>query len=111
MVQADLGGSVVERQVVVKVVGRIRLGPLEEIEGGEEDGGDGTGGDGEVAPVLSSAHPRRMVVRVRLPVVAVTGFEPRTIELTEGSKVLVRPIVPEDEPLLHEAVAAMSERT
>ena len=52
-----------------------------------------------------------MVVRVRLPVVAVTGFEPRTIELTDGSKVLVRPIVPEDEPLLHEAVAAMSERT
>jgi ribosomal protein S18 acetylase RimI-like enzyme len=43
--------------------------------------------------------------------VAVTGFEPRTIELTDGTKVHVRPIVPEDEPLLHEAVAAMSERT
>ena len=42
---------------------------------------------------------------------AVTGFEPRTLELTDGTKVLVRPIVPEDEPLLHEAVAAMSERT
>jgi RimJ/RimL family protein N-acetyltransferase len=40
-----------------------------------------------------------------------TGFESRTLELTDGSKVLVRPIVPEDEPLLHEAVAAMSERT
>jgi GNAT superfamily N-acetyltransferase len=46
-----------------------------------------------------------------LPVVAVAGFEPRTLELTDGTKVLVRPIVPEDEPLLHEAVAAMSERT
>jgi ribosomal protein S18 acetylase RimI-like enzyme len=33
------------------------------------------------------------------------------LELTDGTKVLVRPIVPEDEPLLHEAVAAMSERT
>ena len=33
------------------------------------------------------------------------------MELTDGTKVLVRPIVPEDEPLLHEAVAAMSERT
>jgi ribosomal protein S18 acetylase RimI-like enzyme len=43
--------------------------------------------------------------------VAATGFEPRTLELTDGTKVLVRPIVPEDEPLLHEAVAAMSERT
>jgi ribosomal protein S18 acetylase RimI-like enzyme len=43
--------------------------------------------------------------------VAVTGFEARTLELTDGTKVLVRPIVPEDEPLLHEAVAAMSERT
>ena len=43
--------------------------------------------------------------------VAGTGFEPRTLELTDGTKVLVRPIVPEDEPLLHEAVAAMSERT
>ena len=43
--------------------------------------------------------------------VAGTGFQPRTLELTDGTKVLVRPIVPEDEPLLHEAVAAMSERT
>lgn len=33
------------------------------------------------------------------------------MELTDGTKVLVRPIVPGDEPLLHEAVAAMSERT
>ena len=38
-------------------------------------------------------------------------FEPRTIELREGTKVRLRPIVPEDEPLLHEAVAAMSERS
>jgi ribosomal protein S18 acetylase RimI-like enzyme len=43
--------------------------------------------------------------------VAGTGFQPRTLELTDGTKVLVRSIVPEDEPLLHEAVAAMSERT
>jgi len=43
--------------------------------------------------------------------VAVTGFEPTILELRDGSKVHVRPIVPEDEPLLHEAVAAMSERT
>ncbi len=40
-----------------------------------------------------------------------TGFESRAIELTDGSRVQVRPIVPDDEPLLHEAVAAMSERT
>ena len=39
------------------------------------------------------------------------GFEPRVLELTDGTKVHVRPIIPEDEPLLHEAVAAMSERT
>src|SRR5258708_17707036 len=39
------------------------------------------------------------------------GFEPRILELTDGTKVHVRPIVPEDEPLLHGAVAAMSERT
>ena len=39
---------------------------------------------------------------------ASAGFEPRTLELTDGTKVHVRPIVPEDEPLLHEAVAAMS---
>ena len=43
--------------------------------------------------------------------VAGTGFQPRSLELTDGTKVLVRPIVPEDEPLLHKAVAAMSERT
>jgi len=40
-----------------------------------------------------------------------TGFEPRVLELNDGTKVHVRPIVPEDEPRLHEAVAAMSERT
>ena len=42
---------------------------------------------------------------------AIAGFEPRTLELNDGTKVHVRPILPEDEPLLHEAVAAMSERT
>jgi ribosomal protein S18 acetylase RimI-like enzyme len=39
------------------------------------------------------------------------GFEPRILELTDGTKIHIRPIVPEDEPLLIEAVAAMSERT
>jgi RimJ/RimL family protein N-acetyltransferase len=39
------------------------------------------------------------------------NFEPRVLELTDGTKVHVRQISPEDEPLLHEAVAAMSERT
>ena len=38
-------------------------------------------------------------------------FAPRTLELQDGTKVHVRPIVPKDEPLLHEAVASMSERT
>lgn len=45
-----------------------------------------------------------------MPVVS-AGFEPKTIELRGGAKLLLRPIAPEDEPLLHEAVAAMSERT
>jgi RimJ/RimL family protein N-acetyltransferase len=39
------------------------------------------------------------------------SFEPRVLELTDGTRVHVRPIAPEDEPLLHEAVAAMSDRT
>jgi ribosomal protein S18 acetylase RimI-like enzyme len=39
------------------------------------------------------------------------GFEPRVLELSDGSKVHVRPIVPEDEPLLIDAVDAMSERS
>jgi GNAT superfamily N-acetyltransferase len=38
-------------------------------------------------------------------------FEPHVVEVRDGTKVHLRPIVPEDEPLLHEAVAAMSERT
>ncbi len=42
---------------------------------------------------------------------AATGFEPRVIELRDRTNVHVRPIVADDEPLLHEAVAAMSERT
>jgi GNAT superfamily N-acetyltransferase len=40
-----------------------------------------------------------------------TGFDGRIIELRDGTKLHLRPIAPEDEPLLHEAVAAMSERT
>ena len=40
-----------------------------------------------------------------------TNFEPMVLDLTDGTKVHVRRIAPEDEPLLHEAVAAMSERT
>lgn len=40
-----------------------------------------------------------------------TGFDPRTLQLQDGTKVHIRPIVAEDEPLLHEAVAAMSERS
>ncbi len=43
--------------------------------------------------------------------VPTTAFEARTIELRDGTKLRLRPIVPEDELLLHEAVAAMSERT
>ncbi|HKW59178.1 MAG TPA: GNAT family N-acetyltransferase [Candidatus Dormibacteraeota bacterium] len=39
------------------------------------------------------------------------GFEPRAVELRDRTKVHLRPIAAEDEPLLHEAVAAMSERT
>ncbi len=39
------------------------------------------------------------------------GFEPRVLELSDGTKVHVRPIVPEDEQLLIDAVAAMSERS
>jgi len=44
-------------------------------------------------------------------VVTSTSFEAHVVELRDGTRVNVRPIVPEDEPLLHEAVAAMSERT
>ena len=38
-------------------------------------------------------------------------FEVRQIELSDGTKVHLRAIEPSDEPLLHEAVAAMSERS
>ena len=45
-----------------------------------------------------------------MPVIS-AGFEPKVVELRDRTRVHLRPIVPEDEPLLHEAVAAMSERT
>jgi GNAT superfamily N-acetyltransferase len=38
-------------------------------------------------------------------------FKPQTLELRDGTQLNLRPIVPEDEPLLHEAVGSMSERT
>jgi RimJ/RimL family protein N-acetyltransferase len=43
--------------------------------------------------------------------VGTPNFEPRFLDLEDGTKVQVRPIAPEDEPLLHDAVAAMSERS
>jgi len=43
--------------------------------------------------------------------VATLQFEPRALDLEDGTKVHIRPIAPEDEPLLHEAVGAMSERS
>ena len=43
--------------------------------------------------------------------VSTTAYQARTIEVRDGTRVHLRSIVPEDEPLLHEAVAAMSERT
>jgi len=43
--------------------------------------------------------------------VATLQFEPRALDLADGTKVHIRPIAPEDEPLLHEAVGAMSERS
>src|SRR5260370_31675471 len=39
------------------------------------------------------------------------GFEPRVLELSDATRVHVRPILPEDEQLLIDAVAAMSERS
>ena len=42
---------------------------------------------------------------------AIAGFTPQTLELNDGTKLQVRQIEASDEPLLHEAVAAMSERT
>lgn len=42
---------------------------------------------------------------------AVAGFAPRSLELKDGTKVHIRPIEATDEPLLHEAVAEMSERS
>src|SRR5467141_2096194 len=60
-------------------------------------------------PVIDRDRSRRFPYLDGL--MASPGFEPRILELTDGTKVHVRPIVPEDEPLLIEAVAAMSERT
>ncbi|TMD31176.1 MAG: GNAT family N-acetyltransferase [Chloroflexi bacterium] len=62
-----------------------------------------------LVPFMQSDPSRRFPYLVRN--MAQVGFEPRVLELTDGTRVHVRPIVPEDEPLLIEAVAAMSERT
>lgn len=42
---------------------------------------------------------------------AIVGFAAHPLELKDGTKLLVRRIEASDEPLLHEAVAAMSERS
>ncbi len=45
------------------------------------------------------------------PIVAAAPGTERLLELRDGSRVHVRPIRPEDEPLLHEAFSRMSERS
>src|SRR5207247_8156272 len=106
--QADARSRVVEGEVVVEAVRRVGERPLVEVEGGEQNGGRGARRRAEVAPPSGSVdHARRLPFG---PMVS-TGFESRVIELREGTKVHLRPITPEDEPLLHEAVSAMSERT
>src|SRR5437899_7384627 len=62
-----------------------------------------------LVPCMQSDPSRRFPYLVRN--MAQVGFEPRVLELTDGTRVHIRPIVPDDEPLLIEAVAAMSERT
>ena len=106
--ETDLGRGEIEREVVVEPVPGIRERPLIKVEDREQSGGDRPGGCTEVAPPAGSHHQRR-----RLPFVVMvsTGFEARVVELRDGTRVHLRPITPEDEPLLHEAVAAMSERT
>jgi acetyltransferase len=48
---------------------------------------------------------------ITITTVVHTGFDARTIDLRDGTKLHLRQIAPEDEPLLHEAVASMSERS
>jgi RimJ/RimL family protein N-acetyltransferase len=40
-----------------------------------------------------------------------TGFQEQQVEVKDGLRLRVRPILPEDEPLLQEAFSRMSERT
>src|SRR5260370_21909457 len=51
--------------------------------------------------------------RARFPYLVVAmaspGFQPRVLELSDATRIHIRPIVPEDEPLLIDAAAAMSE--
>src|SRR5438094_10031228 len=60
---------------------------------------------------MTRAGAAATALRSLLVGVVAAGFESRVIELRDGTKIHVRPIAPEDEPLLHEAVASMSERT
>ena len=108
MCEADLGRGEIEGEIIVEPVAGISERPLIEVEDREQSGGGRAGGCAEVAPPAGSHHQRR-----RLPFVLMvsTGFEARIVELRDGTKVHLRSITPEDEPLLHEAVAAMSERT
>jgi len=64
-----------------------------------------------LAPAADAANLQRISASGHYVAVTSATFQPHVVELREGTKVHLRPIVPEDEPLLHEAVAAMSERT
>src|SRR5260370_565146 len=59
----------------------------------------------------SMSADRRARFTYLVVAMASPGFEPRVLELSDATRVHIRPIVPEDEPLLIDAVAAMSERS
>jgi len=64
-----------------------------------------------LAPAAETTNLQRISASSHYVMVPSVSFESRVIELRDRTKVHLRPIRPEDEALLHEAVAAMSERT
>src|SRR4029077_8836952 len=112
--------GVIEGEVVVEVVARVAGGPqpqaVDRAHGSRRRGA----GDGQVPLHSRGRLSYGNAIRAPSPsggeesgvrAVAVGGFAARTLEPKDSTKVNARPTEPSDEPLLHEAVAAMSERT
>src|SRR5260370_21428995 len=102
--ESEPRSGVIEREVVGEVVAGVVGDPQRDAVARAHRGRRGGAGDGQVplhsrgrlsyGNAISAPSPHRGEGSGVRRIVAVAGFAPRTLELKDGTKVLLRPIQP-----------------